>query len=181
MFRTSDSHLSIDFHQEWLRDCTRWLEEDEKISSSTNFEEFIEGVKTQLLASDLSDSMQAGTGFEQNVLTMSGHLRGPPFLVQIIAITDISSSAYQLDQIRSAREERMLAGEGNEEGEGDGDVEVEGEGPMPKYPRGTLRFQLSDGQKTIQAMEYRRIPAFNLGNTPLGFKVGIHTLSRLCF
>jgi RecQ-mediated genome instability protein 1 len=41
---------------------------------------------------------------------------------------------------------------------------------MPQYPRGTLRFQLSDGQTVLEALEYRRINELNLA-TPSGFKV----------
>ena len=84
---------------------------------------------------------------------------------------DVSTSAFQLDQIRQAREERIRAGVGNEEGEEDGDVDVEGEGPMPQYPRGKLRLQLSDGETVLEALEYRRINELKL-TTPHGFKVG---------
>ena len=82
---------------------------------------------------------------------------------------DISTSAFELDQIRQARKERILAGVGDEEGKEDGDIDV-GEGPMPKYPRGKLRLQLSDGQTVLEAMEYRRINELKL-TTPSGYKV----------
>ncbi|KAH9481602.1 RecQ-mediated genome instability protein 1 [Psilocybe cubensis] len=156
---------------EWLEGCTEWLEGDQNISPVSQFSEFMDKVKGQLLESDLIDSMLPGTGLDAHISTLSGCLSGPPVLVQITAITEIGSSAFQLDQIRTAREERKLAGVGNEEGEEDGDIEVEGEGPMPKYPRGMLRFQLTDGATLIEAMEYRRIPQLTLGTTPLGFKM----------
>jgi len=159
------------FFQEWLEGCSQWLEEDQHVSPITAFPEFIERVKGQLLESDLVDSMSHGTGLDTNTPKMTGHLRGPPVLVQITAITEIGSSALQIEQIRAAREERLQAGVGDVEGEEDGDVEVEGEGPMPKYPRGTLCFRLSDGATTIEAIEYRTIPQLSLGVTPLGYKV----------
>ena len=83
---------------------------------------------------------------------------------------DISTSAFELDQIRLARKDRRLAGVGDEEGKEDGDIDVDGEGPMPKYPRGKLRLQLSDGQTVLEAMEYRQINELKL-TTPSGYKV----------
>lgn len=114
-----------------------------------------------------------GTGLDVHIDKYTGNLRGPPVLVQITELTDIGISAFQLEQVRAAREERLMAGVGDEEGEEDGDVDVEGEGPMPKYPRGTLRFKLSDGVTTLRAMEYRPLPQISLGPTPLGYKVKI--------
>ena len=115
--------------------------------------------------------MMHGTGLDVHIKNSTGNLKGPPVLVQIIAISDIGTSAFQLEQVRAAREERLLSGVGNEEGEEDGDVDIEGEGPMPKYPKGTLRFQLSDGVTILEAMEYRPLPEITLGPTPLGYKV----------
>ena len=114
--------------------------------------------------------MQPHTGLPANINTISTTLMGPPVLVEIICMDDISTSAFELDQIRQAREVRIQAGVGNEEGEEDGDIDVDGEGPMPQYPRGTLRFQLSDGQTSLEALEYRRINELKL-TIPSGFKV----------
>jgi RecQ-mediated genome instability protein 1 len=113
------------------------------------------------------------TGLSANISdlnTISTTLTGPPVLVEIIRMDDVSTSAFQLDQIRQAREERIRAGVGNEEGKEDGDIDVDGEGPMPQYPRGKLRLQLSDGQTVLEAFEYRRINELKL-TTPSGFKV----------
>ena len=56
--------------------------------------------------------------------------------------------------------------------EGEEDPE-EDEGPVPKYPRGMLRLELSDGFTTVEAVEYRSIPQLELGITPLGYKVRV--------
>lgn len=112
-----------------------------------------------------------GTGLDVHVDKFTGNLRGPPVLVQIIAITDTGVSAHQLEQVRAAREEHMMSDLAVEEGEEDGDVDIEGEGPMPKYPRGSLRLRLSDGVTKLEAMEYRPLPQISLGPTPLGYKV----------
>jgi hypothetical protein len=156
--------------KEWLEQCCGWIVEEKELSVTGNFQEFFQNVHEQLLNSDLRDSMQHGTGLPE-VSSFTGNLSGPPVLVQIMAIKDMGVSAFQLEQIRAAREERILAGVGDEEGEEDGDVEVEGEGPMPKYPRGTLLLRLSDGATEFEAMEYRPIPQLVLGVTKLGYKV----------
>jgi hypothetical protein len=160
----------ITLFKEWLEQCCGWVVEEKALSVTGNFQEFFEIVHQQLLNSDLKDSMQHGTGLPE-VSRFTGNLSGPPVLVQIMAIKDMGISAFQLEQIRAAREERILAGVGDEEGEEDGDVEVEGEGPMPKYPRGTLLLRLSDGATEFEAIEYRPIPQLVLGVTELGCKV----------
>ena len=164
---------SLPSAQEWLDGCCEWLIQDQHIDPVTSFLEFMDKVQDQLLESDLHDSMLHGTGLDVHIGRFTGNLRGPPVLVQIIAISEIGISAFQLEQVRAAREERLMSGVGNEEGEEEGDVDVEGEGPMPKYPRSTLRFKLSDGVTTLEAMEYRSLPQISLGPTPLGYKVSI--------
>jgi hypothetical protein len=157
--------------QEWLDGCCEWLIGDQHIDPLTSFPKFTHQVKDQLLQSDLSDSMMHGTGLDVHIDKFTGNLKGPPVLVQIVAITDTGVSAYQLEQVRAAREEHILSGFEDKEGEEDGDVDIEGEGPMPKYPRGSLRLRLSDGVTKLEAMEYRPLPQISLGPTPLGYKV----------
>jgi len=139
--------------------------------SVENMPDFKGKAEEQLLKSDLSDSMLHHTGLDSRISQFTGILQGAPTLVQILAITEIGTSASHLEQVRVAREERMRSGEGNIEGEEDGDVEIEGEGPMPKYPRGQLQFRLSDGLTTFEATEYRHLSGIVLGNTSLGYKV----------
>ncbi|PPQ99140.1 hypothetical protein CVT24_009330 [Panaeolus cyanescens] len=160
--------------QDWLNECCTWIMEDRKLSPTANFDDFIQVVHEQLIKSNLSDSMQHGTGLSPQINNFQGNLTGPPIMVEIVSIMEIGTSAFQLEQVRAAREERMTSGVGNEEGEEDGDIEVEGEGPMPKYPRRMLRFKLSDGYCTISAMEYRKIPSLVMGVTPLGYKLRLN-------
>lgn len=96
-------------------------------------------------------------------------LEGLEIRVEVVSIMEIASSAFNLNQTRQAREERMKAGDVDDEGEGD--IEVEGEGPMPKYSRGMLKFQLTDGTTMLPAIEYRPLPDLSLESTPLGYKV----------
>lgn len=95
-------------------------------------------------------------------------LDGAHILVQIVGLTEIGSSAYQLLQVKKEREEFETGGIVGLDGEED---EVDGARGMPKYPRGMLRFRLSDGRNEAEAIEYRSLPALELGETPLGYKM----------
>jgi len=167
------SYLSLlfDLSKEWLQDCCEWIQGEQGVDPIASFDAFIIQVEEQLLKSSLEHSTQPGTGLDAHVVGFTGHLSGPPITVQIVNITDIGASAFKLEEVRAAREERLAAGVGIEEGEDDGDPEVLGEGPLPKYPRGMLRFELFDGTTVLAAMEYRPIPELNLATTPLGYKV----------
>lgn len=137
----------------------------------------IDAVNSQLLQSDLSDSMLHGTGLPPNLSELNDvHLTGTGVLVQITAITEIASSAFTILNVMKAREERGIVGldEANVADEDD-------EGPIQRYPRGMLRFELSDGSTTLNAIEYRSLPALELGVTPLGYKVCcLHCHLYLC-
>ncbi|KAF9451884.1 hypothetical protein P691DRAFT_756883 [Macrolepiota fuliginosa MF-IS2] len=159
---------------EWLQGCYQWL--IEQPNADPHSQQFLQDVEAQLLQSDLTDSMLQNTGLPTHI-SQTDHqeantrLTGPPVLVEIVALTEIASSAYQLDQVRMVREERLRLGQAEDDQEGEGDLEVEGEGPVPKYPRGMLRFQLSDGATTLSAIEFRSLPELVLGQTKLGFKM----------
>lgn len=136
----------------------------------------IKEVEEQLLSSSLSDSMMHGTGLPINIpdtKIKESRISGSAVLVEIVSITDIGASAFSLNKVRLAREERLAAGESEE---GEGDVEVDGEGPVPNYPRSMLSFEISDGAVTLKAMEYRSLPQMKLGATPLGYKVRCHRI-----
>ena len=110
--------------------------------------------------------MIPGTGIPSTSATLEkGRLSGPPVLVQITAMTDIGHSAFSLYNTRQIRIEKDdLAGLAEQDG-------GEDDGPIPKYPRSMLRFSLSDGSVTFPAIEFKRIPQLELGETPHGFKV----------
>lgn len=160
---------------EWLSACLNWIHTDLNIplpnslpASAPLPQAILNALDDQLLRSDLTDSMLPETGLPLNVAELNDHaIKGPHVLVEITAITEVGSSAFQLMQVKAAREERGIVG--LDDGEGDG-VDEE-EGPVQKYPRGMLRFELSDGHTIMQAIEYRSIPQLELGVTPLGYKV----------
>ncbi|KIK62993.1 hypothetical protein GYMLUDRAFT_163439 [Collybiopsis luxurians FD-317 M1] len=169
-----------DIDPEWLQACYDWIIDEKHLNPATDMQQIIQEVEYQLLESDLRDSMIQGTGIPLNVAnpeTKISKLTGP-ILVQIEAITDVGTSAHNLNKTRLLREERREAGE---EQEGEADGEVEGEGPIPSYSRSMLKLQISDGATTLQAAEYRPIPELVLGVTPLGYKVGNHSICLTCY
>ncbi|KAG6328920.1 hypothetical protein ID866_10168 [Astraeus odoratus] len=180
----------------WLSDCCDWISTEYNISPSTHFDDFVAHVEAQLLQSNLEDSMVPGTGLNPQLIRTedpprSGNRRptskaksrtprrkvdtGPvPLLVEIRTITEIAHSAFNLlntHQTRLDREDLGLA-RGNDEQEGPRHQD-EDEGPIPNFPRGMLRLELSDGQSLLRAIEYRSIPDLVLGETPLGYKVSV--------
>lgn len=97
-----------------------------------------------------------------------------PLLVEIRSITEIAHSAFSLLNIHQTRLDRADLGldvetrDHQEQGQGQQD---EDQGPIPRFPRGMLRFELSDGHTLFQAIEFRSMPELVLGETPLGFKM----------
>jgi RecQ-mediated genome instability protein 1 len=165
---------------EWLDACYAWVTTEQHLNPEADMPAIIEQVESQLLQSDLCDSMAHGTGIPLNLLTaVSGTLHGP-VLVEITALTEVGSSALALDQVRVARAERLAAGAGLGDEENEADLEVDGEGPVPNYPRSMLRFELSDGATALSAIEYRPLPGLTLGVTPLGYKVPISFSLFVC-
>ncbi|KAG8934232.1 hypothetical protein FRC01_004312 [Tulasnella sp. 417] len=155
-----------EIHPDWLNACYEWVLEDSGLRpNQTN--EIVAKIENQLLVSDLHDSTVADTGLPESIT--NGRIGKPPnpLLVQIVSLTEIGHSAFQLLNVRQTRIDRAdLAGlieagvEDEEESE-----------PIPKYPRSTLSLELSDGSRVIKAMEYKRMTDLELGVTPLGCKL----------
>ncbi|PFH52929.1 hypothetical protein AMATHDRAFT_138651 [Amanita thiersii Skay4041] len=164
---------------DWLNDCLDWLINQQHYSLDTDPNAFYAALESQLLQSNLQDSMLHGTGLPIHIAlpTTTTVLTGPPILVEISAMTEIAHSAFNLDQIRAAREERSRSGRDMSNNiDEDGDIDVD-EGPPPKYSRGMLRFTLTDGATSLPAIEYKPIPQLVLGVTPLGYKVRLPNTS----
>ncbi|KAI5989403.1 hypothetical protein F5J12DRAFT_727939 [Pisolithus orientalis] len=160
---------------EWLSDCCDWISSTYNISPSTHFHDFITHVEAQLLQSNLEDSTVPGTGLDAELVRIEDQTTGSvPLLVEIRSITEIAHSAFSLLNIHQTRLDRADLGlavetrDHQEHGQGRQD---EDQGPIPRFPRGMLRFELSDGHTLFQAIEFRSMPELVLGETPLGFKV----------
>ena len=162
--------------QNWLQQCYAWVIEEHDLNPATDMAKIMEHVESQLLMSDLTDSMVAGSGLPHDLPGLrKGSLSGPPVLVQILALTEIGHSAFSLMNVRQTKIDRAdLAGLAY----GDNDDEAADEGPIPNYPSSMLHFQLSDGTIRLNAIEYRKIPQLNLQNSPLGYKVYASLLGR---
>ncbi|KAI0288030.1 hypothetical protein BC826DRAFT_1108025 [Russula brevipes] len=146
--RQSYPKPSID--EGWLSQCYAWVIEEHNLNPATDMAEIREQVESQLLMSDLTDSM-------------------------IMALTEIGHSAFSLMNVRQTKIDRAdlsgLARGDNEDG-----AQAD-EGPVPNYPRSMLQFELSDGAIKLNAIEYRKISQFDLENTPLGFKIQLQNVS----
>lgn len=144
--------------------------EEHGLNPATDMSKITEHVESQLLMSDLTDSMVSGSGLPHDVPGLhKGTLSGPPVLVQVLALTEIGHSAFNLMNIRQAKIDRAdLSGLARGDNENNDEAD---EGPVPNYPRSMLHFQISDGTIRLNAFEYKKIPQFNLENTPLGYKV----------
>ena len=159
--------------QEWLADCSDWLASDQGLDPSSDFDQFIQHVEAQLLQSNLADSTVPGSGIDPLLVApRQKKTTGPtPLLVEITSITEIAHSAFSLLNTHQTRIDRADLGLAQEEDEQAEQQRDEDEGPVPRFPRGMLRFELSDGLTTFRAIEFRSLPQLELGTTPLGYKV----------
>ncbi|KAG6900800.1 hypothetical protein C0993_000119 [Termitomyces sp. T159_Od127] len=159
---------------EWLDQCYDWvINSDLPLDPDTDFDALTKKIEYQLLQSNFSDSMLPGTGLPTHIAHPDTKvvLTGQEILVEVVALTEIGHSAFSLNQTRLAREERMKEGNIVDDPNQEGDIDVAGEGPIPKYSRGMLHFQLTDGTTTVPAIEYRPLPQLSLQDTPLGYKL----------
>ncbi|TFK87474.1 hypothetical protein K466DRAFT_490839 [Polyporus arcularius HHB13444] len=154
---------------EWLEGCYTWIQDELQLDPVRDMAAIIENVNTQLLESDFADSMVAGTGFLPNALNAVHAVIDGPILVEVIGIMDIGHSAYSLQQVYDSRIEYRKQAE-IRDASGDEDQRK----PMPKYPRSMLQLQLSDGSSVLPGIEFKSLPQFELGETPLGCKVSEH-------
>ncbi|CAE6449248.1 unnamed protein product [Rhizoctonia solani] len=152
---------------EWLAACHDYITEELGVSPE-DFESLKTHVEEQLLQSGLADSTVPNTGFPD---PNSHGIQIKNTLCEVVALTEIGHSAFTLKNVRQARVDKEdLAGLA-------GDLEDGEDYSIPKYPRSMLRFELSDGTKTMRAIEYRRIPDLELGVTPLGTKIYLKEVS----
>ncbi|KAI0649115.1 hypothetical protein C8Q79DRAFT_493110 [Trametes meyenii] len=154
---------------EWLQGCYTWIEQElPHLNTARDMPIILENVNTQLLQSNFADSMVAGTGFPPNVLNAEKVFLEGPILVEIVEIMEIGHSAYSLLQTYESRQEYRKQADLRAAG---GDADAEEQKPMPKYPRSMLQLELSDGVSTLPAIESKKLPEFELGETPLGCKM----------
>lgn len=106
-----------------------------------------------------------------------------PTLFQITSITEIGSSAFQLQTVAEQRKD-ILSGQTlirrmDDEMEGEEEEALQS-GKLPVYPRGMLKLELSAGDgRVIKAIEYRRINELKLAETSLGAKLLIQNVKVL--
>lgn len=79
--------------QEWLGLCCRWIYDTSHRTQGLeglNYRQFLKSIIYQILGSNLSDSTIRGTGFGREILPTVGNLQGPPLLVQVVGMTEIT-------------------------------------------------------------------------------------------
>ncbi|KIJ09607.1 hypothetical protein PAXINDRAFT_17312 [Paxillus involutus ATCC 200175] len=137
---------------------------EHSISPSTNLHKSIEHVELQ--AGQGSTETRSGT-------TPSKQTTGPAPLIEIRSITDITQSAFGLLNTHPTRLDRPDLGLAQRDGNHNGDQRQqveESEGPVPRFPRGVLMFELSNGCTTFSDIEFRSLAKLELGIMPLGYK-----------
>ncbi|RXK42419.1 hypothetical protein M231_00409 [Tremella mesenterica] len=153
---------------EWVSQCVTALHQ-------ANLPCTIESLIEQYLFSDLSLSTLPHPPIFPSSTT-TGTLFPRPVLVQIMSITEIGSSAFQLQTVLEQRRDvldgktRIRRMDEEEEDEGE-------DGRLPVYPRGMLKLELSDGRGVMKGLEYRRLGGLVLGETALGCKLLLHNVS----
>lgn len=120
--------------------------------------------------------MVPGTGLPQNIGNNDTYsqIKGP-LLVELTAMDEQSTTAFELMQIRQARiDHQALYGLDDAQGQDEDQEEIE---PIPQYPHKSLSFDLFDGTHPLRALEFDTIPELDLADTPLGLKVSLPILS----
>ncbi|WWC93499.1 hypothetical protein V866_000334 [Kwoniella sp. B9012] len=150
----------------WVRDCVQALTDAGRQVS-------IDEVHTQFLYSDLSQSTLLSRSFPSAQTELHEIVLFPrPTILQIHHVSEIGHSAFQIQHTMEQRSE-VLSGQTlirrmDDEEENENEVDS---GKVPPYPRSMLKLELSDGRRTVKAMEYRRINGLVLGQTSLGCKL----------
>ncbi|KIJ14346.1 hypothetical protein PAXINDRAFT_79155, partial [Paxillus involutus ATCC 200175] len=86
----------------------------------------------------------------------------------------LAQSAFGLLNTHHTRLDRADLGLAQRDGNHNGDQpqQFEGsEGPAPRFPRGVLMFERSNGCTTFRDIEFRSLAKLESGITPLGHKV----------
>ncbi|KAK6910751.1 hypothetical protein I204_03217 [Kwoniella mangroviensis CBS 8886] len=160
------TYLCPEVDPAWVRDCVQALTDAGRQVS-------IDEVHTQFLYSDLSQSTLLSRSFPPVQTELHEIVLFPrPTILQIHHVSEIGHSAFQIQHTMEQRSE-VLSGQTlirrmDDEEENENEVDI---GKVPPYPRSMLKLELSDGRRTVKAMEYRRINGLVLGQTSLGCKL----------
>ncbi|WWD19153.1 hypothetical protein CI109_103611 [Kwoniella shandongensis] len=156
----------------WVREIVQALTE------AGGGEVSVDDVHTQYLHSDLSFSTLESRSFPPGELH-NRILFPRPTLLQIHAISEIGSSAFQIQTVMEQRSEVLSGASRIRRLDDDENEEEEEDGKVPPYPRGMLRLEVGDGRRVMRAMEYKRIGELVLGQTSLGCKLLVQNVRCL--
>ncbi|KAG0139561.1 hypothetical protein CROQUDRAFT_666322 [Cronartium quercuum f. sp. fusiforme G11] len=167
------TYPTLTFEPTWIEQCCQYLQNHFDLTNS----QLIKKVETQLLLSDLSCSVSSLNAPLPELLGSDRPFQSFPkeyllpnggILLQIQSITEIGYSALSLEnthqkKINEAKGRDRVLDLEDDEG-------LDRQAPI-QFPRAMLKLELSDGHRTVSAIEYRRISALGLGITPLGCKL----------
>ncbi|KIJ12144.1 hypothetical protein PAXINDRAFT_83435, partial [Paxillus involutus ATCC 200175] len=144
----------------WLSDCCQWISSEHNIC---HFHRFIEHVGLQLLRSNLGDSVVPGSGTTQAHEGRAGwpRINGDPLRDHAVKTNDRTRTPHR-DSIGPSQASCNLLS--------DSRIHTT-PGPVPRFPRGVLMFELSNGCTTFRNIEFRSLAKLGSGITPSGYKV----------
>ncbi|TCD69359.1 hypothetical protein EIP91_007915 [Steccherinum ochraceum] len=169
----------------WLRACYDHVIHEEKAPAN----QVQARMEHHYLGSRLEDSTLPGTGLPATIDTLDNEMmKCPPVLVEITTMDEVGQSAFSLLNVANERAEHWKRAEkkrvaewrippgDDQERDPDAEYSDDPDDPRPQYPRSLLQFQLSDGDRTLSAFEYKPLHDIVLGETPLGCKILLNKL-----
>ncbi|KAK8854702.1 hypothetical protein IAR55_003441 [Kwoniella newhampshirensis] len=156
-----------------------WVREIVQALKDAGGEVTVDDLHTQYLHSDLALSTLESRAIPPG--NLHNRILFPhPTLLQIHAIFEVGSSAFQIQTVMEQRSEVLSGASRIRRLDDDEDEEAdEDDGKVPPYPRGMLRLEVGDGRRTMRAMEYKRIGQLVLGQTSLGCKLLVQNVRCL--
>ncbi|KIJ05380.1 hypothetical protein PAXINDRAFT_93539, partial [Paxillus involutus ATCC 200175] len=162
------NYLKPTIDPKWLSDCCQWISFEHNIS---HFHRFIEHVELQVLRSYLEDSAVPGSGTTRAHEGRAGWpgINRDPLRDHAVKRNDRTRTPHR-DSIEPSQASCNLLSDSRIHTTPRQQVE-ECEGPVPRFPRGVLMFELSNGCTTFSDIEFRSLAKLESGIMPLGHKV----------
>ncbi|KAG2005520.1 hypothetical protein CC2G_001920 [Coprinopsis cinerea AmutBmut pab1-1] len=148
-------------------------------------DEFLEAFDVLFYRCELRTATEPGTGLPKHLplYITCKRIKGPEIWLEVKSICDIGISGFTLERIRLERQRQMfeaIATAAKESRHLERDEIDALRRSLPKFPRGTLLFTLSDGHEDIDALELEPLPGFSLESTYVGHKIQVRDLPIIC-
>lgn len=145
--------------------------------SDEDWHKFTAVVTSRIVESRFSEVAVPGTGLLPRIYggMVYTEINGPVVL-ELVHLTEVGISAFELDEIREQRDKASRAGLMSlaERGLLPTSTNIANvQATLPPYPRKCLKLILSDGTTELPALECEALP-LELGKTRMGLKVSRH-------